>query len=313
MQGMELARRYYEAFGAPMLREQFPQVEKLIAVGLTGSGSECYGFDDAVSRDHDFEPGFCLFLPEEDLVDRRTEFLLERAYARLPDSFEGFGRQKLQPVGGARHGVHRLRTYYRERLGYAPDELTPLRWLALPEEALAEAVNGAVFRDDAGRWTAWRELLRSMPEDVRRKKLAGHLLMMAQSGQYNYLRCLRHGEQGAAQLAVGEYVRHAMAAAFLLRHETAPYYKWQFRALRRLEGMEDWARSLEWLLTTDNGEKLAREKAFCMEGMAAETGDMLREQGLSTAEGDDLEKHAYAVNEGIEDGEIRNLHILAAV
>ena len=60
-------------------------------------------------------------------------------------------------------------------------------------------------------------------------------------------------------------------------------------------------------------EKLAREKAFCMEGMAAETGDMLREQGLSTAEGDDLEKHAYAVNEGIEDGEIRNLHILAAV
>ena len=102
MQGLELARRYYEAYGIPMIAEQFPECAGVIAAGLTGSGSECYGYDDEISRDHDFEPGFCLFLPGEEIVDRRTEFRMERAYARLPGEFEGFRRQKMGPVGGQR-------------------------------------------------------------------------------------------------------------------------------------------------------------------------------------------------------------------
>ena len=84
MQGLELSRAYFEAYGAPMLREQFPEWADRLAVGLVGSGSECFGWDDAVSQDHDFEPGFCIFLPEEELLDRQTEFRLERAYAKLP-------------------------------------------------------------------------------------------------------------------------------------------------------------------------------------------------------------------------------------
>ena len=63
MTGIELARTYWEAYGIPMIREQFPEWEGQIAAGLTGSGSECYGYDDEVSADHDFGPEFCLFLP----------------------------------------------------------------------------------------------------------------------------------------------------------------------------------------------------------------------------------------------------------
>ena len=40
MKGLELARKYYETYGAPMIREEFPEYEEMIAVGLTGSGSE---------------------------------------------------------------------------------------------------------------------------------------------------------------------------------------------------------------------------------------------------------------------------------
>ena len=313
MKGIELARAYWETYGIPMIREQFPAYEGIIAAALTGSGSECYGFDDEVSRDHDFEPGFCLFIPGEEIVDRRTAFQLERAYAKLPAEFEGFRRQKMNPVGGQRHGVFRIDEYFTEKIGCPVEELTAERRLRLPDYALAEAVNGEVFRDDAGLLTNCRRILREMPEDVRRKRLAGHLLLMAQSGQYNYRRCLSHGETGAAQLAAGEFVRHTLAAVFLLNRTYMPYYKWCFRALKALPGGEDLGRSLEWLLTTDNSGALAEDKYFCMEGIASDVIDLLQEQKLTEAVCGDLEKHAYSVNDGIRDSNIRNLHILHCV
>ena len=92
-----------------MLEKEFRDVLPYLAAGLTGSGSECFGFDDEVSRDHDFEPGFCLFLPDEETVDRRTAFLLERAYARLPKEFRGFRRSMMRlPRSGP--AAERLRT-----------------------------------------------------------------------------------------------------------------------------------------------------------------------------------------------------------
>ena len=312
MKGIELARKYYEAFGAEMIREQFPEYQEIIAAGLTGSGSECYGYDDGISGDHDFEPGFCLFIPGEDIVDRKTEFQLERAYAKLPAEFEGYRRQKMAPAGGQRHGVLRIEAFFTERIGCLPENMMAEEWLRIPEYALAEAVNGEMFRDDAGLMEDQRRILRNMPEDIRKKRLAGHLLMMAQSGQYNYTRCVRRGETGAAQLAAGEFVKHAMATAFLLKKRCMPYYKWSFRALRELEG-EETARSLEWLLTTGNDQKTAEEKYFCMEGIAADVIEQLQEQGLTQAVCGDLEKHAYSVNDQIKDSTIRNLNVLVCV
>ncbi len=313
MKGIELARKYYEEYGAPMIREQFPEYGEIIAAGLTGSGSECYGYDDEVSGDHDFEPGFCLFIPGEDIVDRKTAFRLERAYAKLPAEFEGYRRQKMAPAGGQRHGVFRIEDYYTEKIGCLPENMTAEDWIRIPEWALAEAVNGEMFRDDAGLMADQRNVLRNMPEDIRKKRLAGHLLLAAQSGQYNYTRCVRRGETGAAQLAAGEFVKHAMAVTFLLEKRYMPYYKWSFRALRELAGGEDRARSMEWLLTTGNDQKTAEEKYFCMEGIAADMIGKLQEQHLTEAVCGDLEKHAYSVNDGIRDGGIRNLNILVCV
>ena len=313
MNGLELSRAYYEQYGEPMLRERFPQLMPLLAAGLAGSGSECWGYDDEISRDHDFEPGFILFLPGEDVVDRRTAFALERAYAALPKEFMGVKRAMLAPVGGARHGVLRTADFFREKTGSVDGNLSLMEWLALPEYLLAEAVNGEIFADGLGEVTAIRDRLRHRPTDVRLKKLAGQLLLMGQSGQYNYRRCLLHGETGAAQLAVAEFVKSAMAAVFLLNDIYQPYYKWSFRAMRALPRLSITAELLEYLLTTDNEEETASEKYAVMEGIAADIIGELQAQGLTQAVCGDLEKHAYSVNDRISDAQIRNLHILAAV
>ena len=65
MKGLELSKAYYEAFGKQMIHDKFPELEKEIAIGLVGSGSECYGYDDEISKDHDFEPGFCMFVSNQ--------------------------------------------------------------------------------------------------------------------------------------------------------------------------------------------------------------------------------------------------------
>ena len=314
MNGLEIARGYFEEFGRPMLESEFADILPFLAAGFVGSGSEHFGYDDEVSRDHDFEPGFCLFLPGEEVIDRRRAFQLERAYARLPKEYAGVRRLQLSPVGGARNGVIRTADFYLRAIGSANADLTALQWLRLPDHALAEAVNGEVFFDHYGEFTGIRERLSAMPEDIRRKRLAGNLLLMAQSGQYNFMRCMKHGEPEAAQLACVEFVTAAMKTAFLLQGRYMPYYKWSFRALRELAGTEALADKLSLLLLCDNRDDAAvRRKYAAIEEIAADTVSRLREKGLTEAICGDLEKHAYSVNDGIADGSVRNMNILIAV
>ena len=313
MGGLELSREFFDAYGKPMLEAQFPHLLPKLAVGLFGSGSECFGYDDEISRDHDFEPGFCIFLPGEDAVDRRSAFLLERAYAKLPKEFRGFRRQTLLPVGGARHGVLRTGEFFQAMVGAPDGLLTAAQWLTIPEEALAEAVNGELYFDNLGEVTHIRASLAEYPADIRLKRLAGQLLLMGQAGQYNYGRCLRHGETAAAQLAAHEFVKSALSAIFLLNRSYQPYYKWSFRALRALPKLGNLASPLETLISTPNGPEDIPAKERIIEETALAVASLLREEGLSAVPGGELEAHAYAVNDRIGDGELRNLHILAAV
>ncbi|MBQ0026920.1 MAG: DUF4037 domain-containing protein [Lachnospiraceae bacterium] len=314
MTGLDISKGYFEEYGKPMLKSNFDDIMPLIAVGFVGSGSEHYGFDDEVSRDHDFEPGFCIFLPGEDVVDRRRAFQLERAYAKLPKEYAGIKRQNISPVGGNRHGVIRTEEFYLKAVGSARGELSVEQWLTLPDYALAEATNGEIFLDNYGEFSKIREKLICMPEDIKLKRIAGNLLIMAQSGQYNFARCLRHGEAEAAQLACVEFVSAAMKTTFLLQGKYMPYYKWSFRALRELGGTQELSEKLSFLLFGDNrDDKVAEKKYNIIEEIASEIITHLQDRGLTEATCGDLEKHAYSVNDQITDGNIRNTNILIAI
>ncbi len=309
MRGLEISKEYYLQYGKPMLEELFPDVIDRIAVGLAGEGSECLGFDDAVSRDHDFDAGFCLWILSED--EEKFGFRLERAYAKLPKEFMGLRRGLLSPVGGNRHGVITVEAFYTRFLGApsAPDSIQ--RWLYTPSASLLAASNGEVFRDDLGVFSAVRQTLRAgYPEDIRRKKLAAHLVLAAQAGQYNYPRCLARGEQGAAQLAIFEFVKHSISAIYLLNNRYEPFYKWAYRGLAELPVLGHIGDALGALTELDNTKESAQTKLAVIEDIAALFIDALRGQELTERSCNDLEKHAYSVLDGVRDANLRNLHIM---
>lgn len=314
MNGLELAKGYFEEFGKPMLESEFADILPFLAVGFVGSGSEHYGYDDEVSHDHDFEPGFCIFLPGETIVDRKRAFQLERAYAKLPKEYAGIKRQSMSPVGGNRNGVIRTSEFYLNVVGSENGELSTEQWLRLPDYALAEAVNGEVFFDNYGEFSNIRMHLMCMPNDIKLKRLAGNLLIMAQSGQYNFIRCIKHGEPEAAQLACMEFVNATMKTLFLLQDRYMPYYKWSFRSLRELIGTKELADKLSLLLFGNNSDdKVAENKYVIIEEIASDIITRLQDSSLTDAICGDLEKHAYSVNDKIADSTIRNMNILIAV
>lgn len=314
MNGFEISRGFFEEYGKPMLERDFADILPYLAAGFVGSGSEHLGYDDEISQDHDFEPGFCIFLPSEEVVDRRTAFLLERAYEKLPKEYMGVKRQRISPVGGNRNGVLRTAEFYISKTGTPDGFLSNKAWLRLPDYALLEATNGEIYFDNFGEFTKIREALQNQPDDVKLKKLAGNLLLMAQSGQYNFTRCLNHGEKQAAQIALFEFVNAAMKTLFILNDRYMPYYKWSFRALREFDKDGFYSDNLSLLLYGDNDDfDVADLKYEAVEKIAGRIIDILQERNLTKAICGDLEKHAYSVNDKIADSSLRNLNIFAGV
>jgi hypothetical protein len=170
-----------------------------------------------------------------------------------------------------------------------------------------------MFFDNYGVMTDIREKLSFFPEDVFLKRLASNLLLMAQSGQYNYRRCVDHGETGAAQLALFDFCESASHVIFLLNGRYMPYYKWRFRAMRNLPKFAEEADLLEYLITTGNGGDSVSDKEAVIETIVSDVIDELMDRHLTDAICQDLEKHAYSVNDRIAGGELRNMHILAAI
>ena len=83
MTGGELARRFHADVVAPLLAQAMPRLG--YAAGRLGTGSDVLGFDDAMSRDHDWGCRLTVLVDgsDRDAVPHLTE-LLERG---LPSSY----------------------------------------------------------------------------------------------------------------------------------------------------------------------------------------------------------------------------------
>ena len=230
--GIMLCESYYQEIGVPMIHEKFGEYENRIAVGLVGEGSECFGFDDEISRDHDFGPGFYMWLTDQD-YDKIGD-KLQKEYDALPKDYMGF-QKSVTKHGHNRCKVYRIIEYYEKHLGLNHVPKTENEWLWLKENDLATVSNGKVFRDDLGLFSSIRqELLSYYPKEVWLKKIATQLVVMGQLGQYNYARTLKRKDYVTARIILADYMKATMQMVYLLNRIYAPYYKWMHRGMKSL-------------------------------------------------------------------------------
>lgn len=292
--GLELCEAFYKEFGVPMIRMGFPAYESMIAVGLVGEGSDCFGFDDEVSRDHDFGPGFCMWLTDQVYDEIGEE--LQKAYDALPSTYMGITRMTTAKAK-KRVGVHRISDFYDYLIGLCDVPSSNQQWLFLEDYQLAAATNGKVFRDDLGEFTRIRKgLLAYYPEEVRLKKIARQAALMAQSGQYNYSRMFGRGEKVTAQIALSEFMKHTMAMVYLLNRAYAPFYKWMHKGMDRLHVLREIRDILTALVDMPIGDdRIPQTIELIVAMIIAE----MKKQGLTSGEDNYLDNHTDKILQGI--------------
>ena len=305
MNGLELARHYYFEVGRPALAERFPEAMAEAATGLAGEGSECFGYDDDYSRDHDYGPSFCLWLPEQ--VYSRWGSRMQSVYDSLPKQYLGFSPRKVMPQGQNRVGIMKIEDFYRKFTGCPGLPADERQWMRIPEHLLAQAVNGQVFEDACGTFTSIRNrYLAFYPEEIRWKKLAARAVTMAQSGQYNYPRSLKRKDSGAAFLALQEFIRAAISMVHLLNRRYTPYYKWMFRSFSQLPFPEIHKSALLRMAE----DPLSPDNTILIEDFCKEIVNQWKAQGLTTLDETYLEAQGVELYGRIQSSYLRSLHIL---
>ena len=243
--GLELSRLYATEVVEPILRKAFPALP--LACGLLGEGSDVLGFDTARSMDHDWGPRCLVFLPE-DVRESMEPWLDQTLRDQLPRAFLGFptgvdyhpdGATFMAGSDAGRPFVHRVRITSPEQVLHdlidirSLDELTPALWATTPQQKLLELTAGAIFVDDTGEITRFREVLAWYPDDVWRLILAGAWKAISQLEPF-VGRCGEVGDDLGSHLVAMRLIRDQMRLAFLLERRYAPYAKWFGTAFDRL-------------------------------------------------------------------------------
>lgn len=309
--GLDLSQAYFEDFGREMLLQKFPDIQSKVAVGLIGMGSECLGLDDGISQDHDFGPGFCLFISRE--LGSEVKNRLQKAYDELPSTYLGYQRQESE-MGHGRVGVFFVEDFFKQYTGYENGPETSMQWFQIPEIMLLNCTNGRIFHDPVGKLsTTYKRLKKGYPQDVRFKKMAAVLAKMSQAGQYNYQRCLIRKDIYAAVLAKNEWIKQSIHLLYLINGQYQPYYKWQIKLAEAFDKTRDLLEMIKQLMVTPV-EKIQDDQNLALIDEMAEAIKALLEQELGIViQGNYLEDAAKGLMEKIQDPEIRQMHIMEGI
>lgn len=223
MKGFDLCQRFFWEVGHPVLERELPECIPHLAVGLVG-GSQSHGYDDDISRDHGWGPGFTVFLVESayEQFGQPLQVILDR----LPREFLGYGWQR-PPEHTC--GVIALGQCIKSFIGCETPPEDPLDWLRIPEEYLFEVTPKRLFHDAPGMVTERFKLFASYPEDAWKQRLRACLGWVSEWGEKHLPRSETRGDNVPTLTYACNFATYVMKSVFLLNHRYAPYHKWLHR------------------------------------------------------------------------------------
>lgn len=283
-QGLVISEDFFDNEIFPLFKKKFPSYLENSAFGLVGEGSECFGFDDEISKDHDFGKRCCIWLSDE--ISPAVKKEIERTFKSL----EG------------RVDVYYISEFYKYYTLYPEGPISLEEFRRVPTDLLAVATNGKVFYDPSLEFSDIRDrLLKFYPQDLIYKKMAFCLNKMAQSGQYNYGRCLKRGDLIGSELALGEFIKYYAHFLHLVNKKYMPFYKWYKKSLESLPVLgKSGAEKLEKLINLDKNERIDYIERLCIE-----IKDYLIKNKLSSKNINFLTYQADEVRLNIKDRKLR--------
>jgi len=310
MNGILKSKKYFEVVLYPALAKKFPDLINNLAFGLIGEGSECFGFDDNYSEDHDFGSLCCIWLPDEDYMNHHvflSGFINEINKNISCDIKKNISYKDINSsvwnVG--RRGVLNTKTWYEKYLGCSiPDSKSNNLWRDIPEYALSTVTNGEVFCDPLGEFTRFRErILGYYPNDIWRNKISTRCMRLGQSGQYNLSRAIQRENVVYANLLISDFIKELIHLIFLLNNRFLIYDKWAYKALLN---MDDFAIRMHEKIAEINYLKLT-DVTDCIEEICRDVIDQLASKKLFYVDSDFLCDHGVAIQQTIHDLVIKNL------
>lgn len=225
--GLEMARSYFTEWGLPFLRQHFPAISERVAAGIW-RGSQIFGADDALSRDHGWGAMFTLVLTELDF--QATAERLEQALQKnAPTEWKG-----IPTPSDAEITVTSIDRFFQHHVGFRTPPADASQWLAgfqfrfgTRETELYLIRHGHLFSDLLGEFTTRRDLFVKYPREIQLRRINQELLNVWHYGQYNFIdRLSQRNDPVANCLALGHFTEGVMRLCLLLDDDYTPYWKW---------------------------------------------------------------------------------------
>ncbi len=197
--GLERARiiaKYISEF----IKAKYPDLYSRICLALVGVGSECLGFDDEISEDHDFSSRCQLFLDDSDYKTYKSDlessldeisedhdfssrcqlFLDDSDYKTYKSDLESSLKIFCKDLESLTSNLKDINVeimpipnFYKYYTLFENGPKTESEYRKVPMDLLCVATNGKVFLDNLGKFSEIRNrLLNFYPEDIILKKIA---------------------------------------------------------------------------------------------------------------------------------------------
>jgi len=233
---IDISREFFQEAVKPILQQEFPDETAQITFGLFGQGSEALGLDDELSRDHHWGVRIDALMPDE-LYATKSEAMQQALAAKLPTTYQGFEIGQ-GIIAGAGISPDTLSGFLLRSIGIDHAPQNHVEWLGIPEEDIIHVINGEVWHDESGEFTAIRETFQEYyPEPVRLRRMAHWCRYFSGMGTYALKRALLRNDPLYANITFSRSLRWGIQLAFMLDRHYYPYDKWLYTHFTRLPRM----------------------------------------------------------------------------